>query len=418
MNKKSKKFRLTTVSCFVGIFVQAIMTNITAILFIPLMSLYNFSFIHLGILIGVNFTVQVAVDIIFSGLIDKIGFKKLVLPANIFSFIGLVVFALTPLIFKNIFLGILISTIIFSSASGLLEILLSPIINAIPNNDKGPAMSLMHSFYAWGQVLTIIITTLFIYIFGKNYWQIIVIFWSFVPLVNFFMFLKAHFPDSIPEEKRQTIKDLLLDPFCLLAFGAIFCGAATELIMNQWSSTFMEKALLLPKVQGDLIGMCGFAIMMGIGRTIYGIIGGKININNILIKSSILSAICYIVVSISPFNSISLLACILCGLFASLLWPGTLITTANKFPLAGAWIFALLAAAGDVGAAIGPFFTGFIVDNLGENYLIINISKILNITLEQGALRAGILFGAIFPILATVFHIYLRKNIKNLERGI
>jgi len=407
---EANDYKLTTISCFVGIFVQAIMTNITAILFIPLMSLYGLSFIHLGILVGINFTAQVAVDIIFSRLIDKIEFKKLVLPANILSFIGLVLFGLTPFLFENIFIGIVISTIIFSSASGLLEILLSPIVNAIPNNHKGPAMSLMHSFYAWGQVVTIIITTLFIFIFGRNYWQIIVLVWSLVPLINFFMFLKAKFPNCVPEESRQNIKDLILDPFCLIAFGAIFCGAATEIIMNQWSSTFMEKALLFPKVTGDLLGMCGFAVMMGIGRTLYGIYGKKININNILIKSSILAALCYIIVAVSPFNVLSIAACTICGLFASLLWPGTLITTAKKFPLAGAWIFALLAAAGDVGAAFGSYITGLFVDKLTNISIVVNMSKLMNISLEQGVLRIGILFGAIFPILAFVCHIYLKKQ--------
>lgn len=409
MTGVTNKYKLTTISCFVGIFVQAIMTNLTAILFIPLMSLYGLTFIDLGILVGINFTAQVLIDIIFSGLIDKIAFKKLVLSANIFSFIGLVLFGLTPLLFKDIFMGIIISTIIFSAASGLLEILLSPIINAIPNENKGPAMSLMHSFYAWGQVLTIIVTTLFIFIFGKNYWQFIVLIWAIVPLINFFMFLNANFPDNVPEGKRQNIKDLILDPFCLIAFGAIFCGAATEIVMNQWSSTFMEKALLFPKVTGDLLGMCGFAVMMGIGRTLYGIYGEKVNINNILVLSSILAAVCYIIVAVSPYNVISLLACTLCGLFASLLWPGTLITTAHRFPLAGAWIFALLAAAGDIGAAFGSYITGLVVDKLSNIPIIVDVSGLMNISLEQGVLRLGILLGAIFPILAFICHIYLKK---------
>lgn len=409
MPGQADNYKLVTISCFIGIFVQAIMTNITAILFIPLMSLYGLSFIHLGILVGINFTTQVGVDIIFSGLIDKIEFKKLILPANILSFIGLLLFALTPFIFKNIFIGIVISTIIFSGASGLLEILLSPIINAIPNKNKGPIMSLMHSFYAWGQVATIIVTTLFIYTFGRNYWQIIVFIWALAPLINFFMFLKAKFPASVPEESRQNIKDLILNPFCLLAFGAIFCGAATEIIMNQWSSTFMEKALLFPKITGDLLGMCGFAVMMGIARTLYGIYGEKININNVLVKSSILATVCYIIVALSPSNVISLAACTICGLFASLLWPGTLITTSKKFPLAGAWIFALLAAAGDVGAGFGSYITGLVVDKLTNISIVVNMSKLMNISLEQGALRMGILIGAIFPMLAFICHIYIKK---------
>lgn len=393
----SKSYTLTTVSCFMGIFVQAIMTNLTAILFIPLMDLYGLTYVHLGILVGVNFSTQVASDIIFSGLIDRLGYKKLVLPANIFACLGLLLLGASPYLFNNVFIGILCATIIFSGASGLLEILLSPIINAIPGNDKGPAMSLMHSFYAWGQVATIILTTLFIFICGNTNWQLIVCLWSIIPLINFIMFSFAPFPGSIPEEHRLEMKDLLFKPFYLLALAAIFFGAGTEIIMNQWSSTFMEKALELPKVMGDLLGMCGFALMLGVGRAIYGIYGSKINIHKVLVGGSLVGILCYLTVALSPFDSLNLIACALCGLSASLLWPGTLIISSEQFPLAGAWMFAILAAAGDIGAAFGPWLTGEVVNQM------------LLVTPEQTAIRLGILIAAIFPLGAMICHLLLTR---------
>ena len=412
MSQTAKTYRLTTYSCFAGIFVQAIAGNITAILFMPLMKLYNLSYIHLGILVAINFMTQVAVDIIFSGLIDKCGFKRLVLPANIFAFIGLILFSMSPLLRGNVFAGMVISTVIFSAASGLLEIILSPIINAIPNDDKGPAMALMHSFYAWGQVCTIVITTLFLYLFGSERWQIIVLIWAAIPAIDFIMFMFSPFPNAIPEEQRLNMRDLIFNPFYIFALLAIFFGAATELVMNQWSSSFMEVVLKLPKLAGDLLGMCGFAFMLGLGRTLYGIYGSKIDMNKILIKSSLIAIVCYIAVALSPINSISLFACALCGLAASLLWPGTLVVAADKFPLAGSWMFAILAAAGDIGASAGPWLTGFIAEKSLSMQAAINFSSKLGIAPEQLGMRAGILAASVFPAIALLSHIIL-KRLKN-----
>ncbi|MHB1456344.1 MAG: MFS transporter [Armatimonadota bacterium] len=409
-----KKFRLTTFSCFVGIFVQAIITNITAILFVPLMGLYGFTYVHLGILVGVNFSAQVMSDIIFSGLIDKLGYRKLVLPACISAFIGLVLFGLTPSIFNNIFSGMLISTIIFSMASGLLEVLLSPIINAMPNEDKACAMSLMHSFYAWGQVATIIVTTVFIFLFGHKHWQIIVLIWAIVPCVNYIMFTKSHFPDIIPDEHRLNMRDIFHKAFYLFALAAILFGAATEVVMNQWASTFTEKSLNISKLVGDLGGMCIFAIMLGLGRMLYGKYGGMLKISNVLIYCSILSIICYLTVAMAPAG-ISLAACGICGLGASLLWPGTLVISAERYPLAGAWMFAILAAAGDIGAGVGPWLTGLVIDRSGDSFVTGYLREILNISQDQAILRTGILFAVIFPVCTLICHLVL-KNMQKVKQ--
>ena len=405
----AKSYRLTTISCFLGIFCMAICANITAILFIPMMTLYGLSYVHLGLLVGVNFTTQVLVDIIASRLVDRFGFRVFVLPADLLAVAGLVLFALSPLLGAHVLTGLIISTIIFSISCGLLETMLSPIVNAIPNAEKGPAMALMHSFYAWGLVTMVVITTLFLFFFGIQSWQIIVFLWALVPLANFFMFVAAPFPGVVQEEHRQTMRDLFFRPFYLVALLAIFGGAATELVMAQWSSTFTEKVLELPKATGDLLGMCGFALMLGIGRMLYGRYGSKINMNKVLIGSAAAAAACYVIVAVSPIHGISLAACAVCGLAASLLWPGTLVITAEKYPLAGAWLFAILAAAGDIGAAVGPFITGIVTDFARGLPSAATLANTIGLNPDQVAIRGAILLASLFPVLTIGCHSVLRK---------
>jgi MFS family permease len=212
----------------------------------------------------------------------------------------------------------------------------------------------------------------------------------------------------VHEDQRLTMRDLLLKPYYIVALLAIMGGAATELVMNQWSSTFTEKVLELPKVTGDLLGMCGFAVMLGLGRVIYGRYGNKMNMNNVLVASAGVAVACYIIVAVSPIHSISLVACAACGLAASLLWPGTLVVTAEKYPLAGAWIFAILAAAGDVGAAAGPFAAGILTDFTRSFPLAISWASAVGLNPDQYAIRAAILLAAIFPVLTMACHWYLR----------
>lgn len=410
MPHKASHYRLATLSCFVGIFTQAIITNLTAILFIPLMGLYGFSYLYLGILVGINFSTQVAADIIFSGLIDRIGFRKITIWTCLAAFGGLVLFGLTPTLFPgNEFTGFVISTIIFAFSCGLLEVVLSPVIDAIPNADKGPAMSLMHSFYAWGQVATIIITTLFLFFAGSANWQFIAFFWSLVPLTAFFMFIKAAMPPNSDSRTRSKVKDMFSHPFFILALAAILFGGATEVCMNQWASTFMDGALGIPKVVGDLLGMCGFAVMLGVGRVLHGAFGARININKILVASSGMAVLCYIIVALSPFNTVNIIACAVSGLFCAILWPGVLVVSSEKFPLAGAWMFAILAAAGDIGAAASPYLTGLVTD-ISVNWHITGwIMNIYSTSISGAALRLGILVSLIFPLATFISHILIAK---------
>lgn len=407
---ETQNFKLTRLSCYVGIFIQAIISNITPILFIPMMDLYGFSYTQLGLLVGVNFVSQVAVDIIFSGVIDRFGYRKIALPAIAIAFAGLSLFALSPWLFpSNVYVGVVVATVVFAAASGLLEVLVSPIVDSLPSDDKGASMSLMHSFYAWGVVITIVVTTLFVFVFGGRYWQIIVGLWALVPIVNFFMFARSPFPETVPAEHREKHTKTLFQPFYLIALAAIFFGACTELVMAQWSSAFMERALNLPKVAGDLLGACGCALMLGVGRLIYGVKGAKLNMSRTLILCAALASVCYVIVALSPWNGLNLLACALCGLGASLLWPGTLVVCSDRYPMAGAWMFAILAAAGDIGGAFGPWLMGVIVDGSQGSGVGAWVAGLFGSTVEQAGMRIGFLVSFLFPFGAMVCQMILSR---------
>ncbi len=390
-------YRRTTFSGFIAIFSQAIVTNLTAILFV--------------IIVGVNFCAQLTADLSFSGVIDRIGYRRIILPTTLLAFLGLVFFGLTPWICPNhIYTGLLISTVVFAFSSGLLEIIISPMVAAIPGNETGPAMSLMHSGYSWGQVITIVVTTLFLFVFDHRYWPFIVFFWALVPLCDFFLFLRSPLPETVPAEKRQPHRNILKNGFYLLTLAAIALGGASEVIMNQWSSTFMESALKLPKITGDLLGMCGFAVMQGIGRTLYGIFGSKINMNKVLILGSLTAVICYVGVALAPSSWLCVFFCAVCGLATALLWPGTIVLASERFPTAGAWMFALLAFFGDSGAAGGPWLTGEVVDASPKWAFAQRLAEWLGISAEQGGLRVGILIAAVFPLLALAVHLLLARR--------
>jgi len=317
-------------------------------------------------------------------------------------------FILSPNIFPgNEFIGFVIATIIFSGAGGFFELLLSPIVDAIPADEKAKPMALLHSFYAWGQVLVVVITTIGIFLHIP--WQIIIGFWMILPIINTFIFAKVPLAMKHPDKIKMNIKQLIMQPIFIFAFLAISFGAASEIVMGQWMSSVMDKGLKIPKIIGDAIGLSGFAFMIGIGRVIFGIWGHKFNLNKVLIYGSLFASICYIVVAISPYGWLSIVACIISGICVSLLWPGTLVVASSKLPLAGASLFALLAAGGDIGASIGPWLTGLTMD-----FSMKFVPKFINLSQEQFGLRIGILLAAIYPLLSMVFQLILSKKSKVL----
>lgn len=412
---KKLNYKLTKHSCMLGIIVQAIISNISAILFLPMMKMYNLNYSYLGILVLINFTVQVIADFAFSKIIDKVGYRAFILPTTVGSFVGLSLYGLAPFLFpNNVFVGVVFATIIMSFCSGLLEVLLSPIVAGIPSDNKSGDMSMMHSFFAWGQAGMVLVATLLLYVLGTERWYYILFIFALLPIINFIMFAKSPMPQIVVEEhSKQKLK--LFNPLFIMLIVAIFLGGGTEVNINQWASTFMENGLGISKQMGDIFGMCGFAIMLGIGRTIYGKYGDRINAHYVLIGGAGFTVLLYLVLALSTNVVFNVIACMLCGFTVSLLWPLTIAIASNKFYYMGTIIFALLAAAGDMGCAILPFATGIIVDSATSSGIAESFGKMLGVTAEQGALRLGILAGTIFPLLLVIVHIIVAKISKKPE---
>jgi len=408
-------YKLTVKACYIGLFVQATVVNLTPILFIPLRSQFDISFGKLGLLVFINFITQVLSDIAFSHAVDKHGYRPYLVGAHMAIITGFALFALSPLFFSDPYIGFVIGTIIFSAGGGLLEILLSPVVNAIPSKSKSSSMSLLHSFYAWGQMAVVIITTLFLLAFGRQSWPIIMLVWMLPPIINVFLFSITPFAPTIPDEHREGFRLHFRNKFFVVAVLAIAFGGASEIIMNQWASAFMEEVMFIPKALGDISGMAMFALMLGLGRLLHGRYGHKLDLNKIMIWGSLIAIACYITVALSGLDILSLAACGICGMAVSLMWPGTLVLTSERFPMAGTWLFAFLAAGGDIGASIGPWLVGIVSDNAAKLDFLAQLGKNLGISDVQLGMRTGILIGALFPFGAFLCLQYMRRHIKKSE---
>jgi fucose permease len=392
-------YRLTIHACYLGFVVLALVVNLSPILFIPLRELYGLSYQQLGLLVLINFLTQLSVDLLLSHPVDRFGYRPFILVTPFLAIAGFAIFALAPTFLPaNPYPGFVLGTIVFSGAGGLLEVLLSPIVNAIPSQEKAAAMSLLHSFYCWGQVAVVLITTLLLFVLGTARWQWIVAAWLLLPAVDAVLFYYAPLAPVVPEEQKQRMRQILRVPFFHVAFLAILVGGASELVIAQWISAFLEKAMELPKILGDVAGVCSFAAMMGTGRALYGCYGARYNVNLVMMAGSILATFCYIGVALSTSPLLSLLLCALCGLAVSMLWPGTLSLSAARFPLAGTAMFAILAAGGDCGASIGPYVASLVTDLLPQQQNMAKLAMHLDLNLEQLGLRAAMLASAVFPI--------------------
>lgn len=411
--KKEISYKHTVLACYVANFSQAVVINLTPILFIPLRQLFGFSFEQLGMLIFINFVTQIACDVLFSGAVDRHGFRPFIVTAPLLAIVGFLSFAFAPNLFPTSpFIGFVVGTVIFSGAGGLLELLLSPIVNAIPTKEKEAAMSMLHSFYSWGQVTVVLLTTLFLFFFGQSSWRTIVLLWTILPAIAFLMFCVVPLAPGVPEHERQSAGQVARSSFFVVATLLIAFGAAAEICMGQWASAFLEKGLGLSKVVGDTAGVCLFALMMGIGRLLYGIYGNKINVTRVMLIGAATAAVCYVTVALSPYSLLSVAACGISGIAVSLLWPGTVVIAAARFPKAGAWMFAILAAAGDTGAAVGPWLLGLVTDHVEKIPLLSSAAQSLQMTAEQFGLHSAMLAGGIFPLGAAVCLLFLCRGLR------
>ncbi|MHC1748154.1 MAG: sugar MFS transporter [Cellulosilyticaceae bacterium] len=393
-------YKHTMKACYLGYITQAIINNLAPLLFIIFQDAFSISFEMIGRLILINFGTQIIADIMAVKFVDKIGYRISAVLAHVLCAVGLIALGILPNVLQNPYLGLVIAVMIYALGGGLIEVLVSPIVEALPGDAKESAMSLLHSFYCWGQVGVVLITTLVIKIVGTQIWPLLPIMWSLIPIYNLFKFMKVPLVPLVHEEDKLPLKALLSTNVFWIALLLMMCAGASELTMSQWSSLFAEKGLQVPKMIGDLLGPCLFAVLMGIGRTIYGLWGDRIELTKALSFSGILCVACYGITIFSKNPFISLLGCAVCGLSVSLMWPGTFSLTAKAFPRGGTMMFGVMAIFGDIGAAIGPWSAGVVSDLAQKSQALLKASP--NIAPEQLGLKIGLLVAIIFPLLMVI----------------
>lgn len=395
--------------CYATNVTMAIISNLSPLLFLTFRNLYGISYSLLGLLVLTNFCTQLGVDLLFSFFSHKFNIPATVRLTPALAILGLLLYAASPLLFPgNVYLGLLIGTILFSSASGLAEVLISPLIAALPAKNPEHEMSKLHSVYAWGSVATVLFCTLFLRIAGQASWQILALLLCVIPLCGTLLFAGAKIPAMQTTERTSGAFAMLRSKSLWLCILAIFLGGAAECTMAQWSSGYLEGALGIPKVWGDVFGVAMFGLTLGIGRTLYAKRGKRIE--SVLYLGAIGATVCYLVASLSPIPLIGLLACAMTGLCTSMMWPGSLIVVADRFPAGGVFIYAIMAAGGDLGASIGPQLVGVVTDALSGSALGETLSSFFAISPEQIGMKAGLLIGSLFPLFGILVYRRLRKT--------
>ncbi|NLG04196.1 MAG: MFS transporter [Clostridia bacterium] len=391
---QNNHYHKTLRACYLGFITQAITANFAPLLFLTFHNSFGISLGKVALISTIFFFTQLIVDILCAKTVDRIGYRKCIVASEAFSALGLICLAVLPGILPDPFVGIIISVIIYATGSGLIEVLCSPIVEACPFEHKESVMSLLHSFYCWGSVGVILLSTLFFAVFGIKHWRLIACIWALIPLYNIYNFATCPIEHLVDEGEGLSITKLLKMPLFWISIILMVCAGASELSMAQWASAYAESALGLSKTIGDLVGPCLFAIMMGISRTIYGKYGEKINLMSYMIGCGILCLVCYLAASISGHPLIGLIGCITCGFSVGIMWPGTISISSKKIPAGGTAMFALLAMAGDLGGSVGPGLVGLITQRASDN------------------LRIGILAGSIFPTIL-VLSILMLKVMRN-----
>lgn len=393
----NNQYNKTITACFVGYIVQAIINNFVPLLFLTFERTYQIPLSQITLLVTINFGVQLFVDLLSVKFVDKIGYRASMVIAHLCSAAGLVLLTILPEVMDPAFLGILTAVVVYAIGGGLLEVLVSPIVEACPSDHKEKAMSMLHSFYCWGHVGVVALSTLYFYIVGISNWKLLAIIWAVIPLANALAFTKVPIAPLLPEgESGLRMKDLLGMKLFWILFIMMVCAGASEQAVSQWASTFAEQALGITKTLGDLAGPMAFAILMGASRFFYGKYGDRIDLDRFMIFSSLLCILSYLGISLIPVPLVSLAACAVCGLSVGIMWPGTFSKASQALRRGGTAMFALLALGGDVGCSGGPTLVGLISSSLNDN------------------LKAGILAAIIFPVLLLTGILLCRRMKKQL----
>lgn len=387
-----KNYKKTKIACYLGFITQAIVANFAPLLFLKFHNDYNISLGNIALISTFFFLTQLLVDLFCAKFVDRIGYRTCIVASEVCSALGLIGLAFLPDLLPSPFAGIILSVIVYAIGSGLIEVLCSPIVEACPFENKEATMSLLHSFYCWGCVGTILLSTIFFFIFGMDSWKYLAVIFAIIPAVNIFNFATCPIEHLVEDGNGMGIKELCKTPLFWVAIILMICSGASELSMAQWASAYVEAALKLPKSVGDLAGPCMFAITMGISRVIYGKFGEKMKLGRFMILSGILCLICYAFASFSIIPAMGLAGCVICGFSVGIMWPGTLSISSKKFPRGGTAMFALLAMAGDLGGSIGPGIVGRVTQFAGDN------------------IQTGLRVGMVFPLILLLMVIIMDKS--------
>ena len=406
-----KKYKRLKYACYTANITMSVVSNLSPVLFLTFRSLYGISYSLLGTLVLVNFVTQLTIDLVFSFFSHKFNIDKTVKLMPVLAIIGFIIFACAPWFFPNfVYLGLLLGTVIFSSASGLAEVLVSPIIEAIPAENPERELSKLHSVYAWGVVFVVLICTLFLLVFDAKHWQYLALFFTLIPLVSAILYAGVSVPKMETPKRTMGALAYFKDKWLWLCVFAIFLGGASECTMAQWASGYIEQALGISKVWGDIFGVALFALMLGLGRSLYAKMGK--NIGKVLFFGAVGATVCYATAAFVGVPVIGLLACGLTGFCVAMLWPGNLIVASEKFPTGGVFIFAMMAAGGDLGASVGPQLVGSVTDAVMASSGGASLAQTLGITVEQLGMKAGMCVGMLFPLAAIFLYLYIWKSMK------
>lgn len=387
-------YQKTIYACFVGYIVQAVINNFVPLLFLTFQDAYGIPLSKITMLVTINFGLQLVIDLISVTFVDRIGYRASMIGAHICAVLGLVLLPVLPELFADPFVGVLIAVMIYAVGGGLLEVLVSPVVESCPSDRKEQTMSLLHSFYCWGHVGVVLISIVFFKVFGIDNWKILICIWALVPLCNTFLFFKVPMAPLIQEgEKGLSIRELAGQKIFWVFMLMMLCAGASEQSVSQWASTFAEKGLGVTKTVGDLAGPMAFAVLMGTARAFYGKYGEKIDLDKFMMFSSLLCIASYLCISLAPSPALGLVGCALCGMSVGIMWPGTFSKASADLPRGGTALFALMALAGDLGCSGGPTVVGMISSRFHDE------------------LKKGILAAAVFPFLL-LLGIFLCRKMK------
>ncbi|MFT3982770.1 MAG: MFS transporter [Lachnospiraceae bacterium] len=395
MNTLTKKitYQQTIYACYVGYAVQAIMNNLSPLLFLTFQKSLGISLEKVGLLVTINFGTQIIVDLLSAKYVDRFGYRTSVIFAHVMGAIGLVGMGVFPFLFADPYAGLVLSAIINAVGGGIIEVLISPIVEAAPSKEKAKAMSMLHSFYCFGHMGVVLLSTLAFGLLGMERWYIVPVIWAIVPFLNCFFFAVVPIKTVAGEEETLPVKKVLSMKLFWLFAILMICAGASEQAMSQWASFFAESGLQISKTLGDLLGPCAFAAMMAVSRVFYGKMGHKIEIQKFMLGSCVLCIVSYLIAVFVPIPLLALAGCALCGLSVGIMWPGTFSMAAKECPQGGTAVWAFLALAGDIGCAAGPT-------------VVSTVSKFFT---EYG-IKAGLLAAILFPFAMLLIRLQMGRR--------